>query len=190
MFFPLSTIKKFHVEIVFVAWLRDLSWEVKIVYLLFQENTSRKFFIPLLLYLPVFWLQISSAFAIIFADCCGLSCLHLRASSYTALFRVFLRVVGPGSKKNLHAATRAPLFSPFSLIFFVFSSLHYHTCICVLFFFFLIPSTHSLRFGSRMWNANSDRNWNLFYHYLFKRTPVIYNFISQENVPLFSIYFH
>ena len=35
MFFPLSTIKKFHVEIVFVAWLRDLSWEVKIVYLFF-----------------------------------------------------------------------------------------------------------------------------------------------------------
>ena len=32
MFFPLSTIKKFHVEIVFVAWLRDLSWEVKIFF--------------------------------------------------------------------------------------------------------------------------------------------------------------
>ena len=30
----------------------------------------------------------------------------------------------------------------------------------------------------------------LFYHYLFQRTPVIYNFISQENVFLFAIYFH
>ena len=51
MFFPLSTIKKFYAEIVFVAWLRDLSWEVKIVYLFLQENTSRKFFILLLFYL-------------------------------------------------------------------------------------------------------------------------------------------
>ena len=33
--FPLSIIKKFHAEIVFVAWLRDLSWEVEIVYLFF-----------------------------------------------------------------------------------------------------------------------------------------------------------
>ena len=30
----------------------------------------------------------------------------------------------------------------------------------------------------------------LFYHYLFPRTPVIYNFIFQENVFLFAIYFH
>ena len=79
MVFPLSTIKKFQVEIVFVAWLRDLSWEVKIVYLFFffQEDTSGKFLILLLSYLPVFWLQISSAFAIIFADCCGFSCVHV-----------------------------------------------------------------------------------------------------------------
>ena len=30
----------------------------------------------------------------------------------------------------------------------------------------------------------------LFYHYLFQRTPVICDFISQENVFLFAIYFH
>ena len=95
MVFPLSTIKKFHVEIVFVAWLRDLSWETKIFYLFFfQEDTSRKFLILLLSYFPVFWLQISSAFAIIFADCHGLSCVHVRASSYTGLFRVSLAGVG------------------------------------------------------------------------------------------------
>ena len=34
--------------------LRDVSWEVKIVYLCFQGNTSRKFLNLLLLYLPVF----------------------------------------------------------------------------------------------------------------------------------------
>ena len=39
-------------------------------------------------------MQISSVFAIIFADCHGLSCVHVRASSYTALFRVSLRGVG------------------------------------------------------------------------------------------------
>ena len=122
MFFPLSTIKKFHVEIVFVACLRDLSWEVKIVYLFFQEDTSEKFLILLLSYLPVFWLQISSAFAIIFADCHGLSCVRVRASSYAAL------------KRYLHAATRVPMFCPFSLFVFLFSSLHYHTCM-----FFLFP---------------------------------------------------
>ena len=55
---------------------------------------------------------------------------------------------------------------------------------------FLIPSVRSLRVGSRLWKANIDQNWNLFYHYLFQRTPVIYNFTSQENVYLFAIYFH
>ena len=30
----------------------------------------------------------------------------------------------------------------------------------------------------------------LFYHYFFQRTPVICDFISQENVFLFAIYFH
>ena len=56
----------------------------------FQEDNSRKFLILLLSYFPVFRLQISSAFAIIFADCHGLSCVHVRASSYTGLFRVSL----------------------------------------------------------------------------------------------------
>ena len=60
----------------------------------FQEDTSRKFLILLLSYFPVFWLQISFAFAIIFADCHGLSCVHVRASSYTGLFRVSLGGVG------------------------------------------------------------------------------------------------
>ena len=55
--FPLSTIEKFHAEIVFVAGLRDRSWEVKNVYLFFQDNASRKFLNLLLCYLPVFWLQ-------------------------------------------------------------------------------------------------------------------------------------
>ena len=46
MFFPLSTIKKFHVEIVFVAWLRDLSWEVKIFFPFFLKRHLQKVLYP------------------------------------------------------------------------------------------------------------------------------------------------
>ena len=52
-FLSLSTIEKFHAEIVFVTWLRNLSWEEKIVYLLFRENTFRKFLNLPLFYLPL-----------------------------------------------------------------------------------------------------------------------------------------
>ena len=77
---------KFHAEIVFVAWLR---YRLSV----FQENTSRKFLNLLLFYLPVFWLQLSSAFATVFAECHGL-CVYVQASWYTALFRVSLLGVG------------------------------------------------------------------------------------------------
>ena len=53
-----------------------------------QENTSSKVLTLLLFYLPVFWLQISSAFGIIFANCHGLSRVHVRVSWYTALCRI------------------------------------------------------------------------------------------------------
>ena len=124
MFFPISTIKKFHVEVVYVAWLRDLSLEVKLVYLFFQEDTSRKFLILLLSYFPVFWLQISSTFAIIFADCHGLSCVHVRASSYTALFRVSLggvglRCVGLAQKISARCNTGSYVFSFFFICIFI-----------------------------------------------------------------------
>ena len=85
--------EKFHAEIVFVVWLRDLLWEVKIVYLLKKTLLAKHFLTLLLFYLPVFWLQISSAFGIIFANCHGLSRVHVRVSWYTALCRVTLRGV-------------------------------------------------------------------------------------------------
>ena len=65
-----------------------------IAYLFFQGNTSRKFLILLLFYLPIFLLQLSSAFAIVFAECNDL-CVHVQASWYTALFRVSLLDVEP-----------------------------------------------------------------------------------------------
>ena len=130
------------------------------IFFFFQEDTSGKFFILLLSYLPVFWLQISSAFAIIFADCCGFSCVHVRASSYTALFRVSLggvglRCVGLAQKISARCNTGS----------FVFS-LHYHTHL-----WFFIPSARSLRFGSRLWKVNIDQNWNPFLSLFVSENP-------------------
>ena len=179
MFFPLSTIKKFHAEVVFVAWLRDLS----------QEDTSRKFLILLLSYFPVFWLQISFAFAIIFADCHGLSCVHVRASSYTGLFRVSLggvglRCVGLAQKISARCNTGSYVFSFFFIWIFILLLALSH--IYVFLFPQRVPS--DLEVGHE--KLILSRTEILFYHYLFRRTPVICNFISQENVFLFAIYFH
>ena len=190
MFFPLSTIKKFHAEIVFVAWLRDLSWEVKIVNLFLQESTFRKFLILLLFYLPVGLRQISSAIAIIFANCHGLSCVHVRVSRYTAPFLIFLRGVRPrcvGLARKISAPcnTGSYVFSFFFILIFILVLAISHMYVI------LIPSARSLRFGSRLWKVNVDQNWNLLYHYLFlERTPAIYDFVSQEDVFLLAIYFH
>ena len=76
------------------------------------------------------------------------------------------------------------MFSPFSLFVFLFSSLHYHSYV------FLFPQhvPSDLEVGYE--KSILTRTETLFYHYLFQRTPVIYNFISQENVFLFAIYFH
>ena len=175
MLFPPSTIKKFHAKILFVAWLCDLSWEVKMFHLFFQGKTSRKFLSLLLIYLPVFLLRISS--------CHGLSCVHVRASWYE--FHCVVCRCG-WLKRYLHAAkvqaTQVPMLSPFSLFVSVSSFLQYHICM-----FFLIPSVRSLRFENRLWKVNIDQNWNPLSHYLFQRTLVIYNFISEENVFLFAI---
>ena len=154
-FFPLSTIKKLHAEIVFVACQRDLSREVKIVHLFFQENTSRKFLNLLFLYFPVFRLQISSASAIIFVECHGPSGVYVRGIWYTALFRVSLRgvglrCVGLAQKIYLHAAKGQATWGsygfPFSLICIFILSL----ALSHMYVFFLIPSARSLRFGSRL----------------------------------------
>ena len=104
----------------------------------FQEDTSRKFLILLLSYFPVFRLQISSAFAIIFADCHGLSCVHVRASSFSAFFRVslggvWLRCVGLAQKISARCNTGSYVFSfLFICIFILFLALSH-------IYVFLIP---------------------------------------------------
>ena len=157
--------------------------------LFFQEDTSEKFLILLLSYLPVFWLQISSAFAIIFADCHGLSCVHVRASSYTAFFRVSLRgvglrCVGLAQKISARCNTGSYVFSFFFIWIFILLLALSH--IYVFLFPQRVPS--DLEVGHE--KSILTRTEILFYHYLFQRTPVICDFISQENVFLFAIYFH
>ena len=92
--------------------------------------------------------------------------------------------VGLAQKVSARCNTGSYVFFFFFIcIFILFLALsHMHV--------YFSPSVRSLRFGSRLWNVNIEQNWNLFYHYLFQRTPVIYNFISQDNVFLFAIYFH
>ena len=58
----------------------------------------------------------------------------MRASSYTTLFRVSLRGVGPRCVGMAQKITRVPMFSTFSLFVFLFSSLYHSTCT-----FFLFP---------------------------------------------------
>ena len=114
-----------------------------------------------------FWLQISFAFSIIFADCHGLSCVHVRASSYTGLFRVSLAgvglmCVGLIQKISAHWFLCFPLF--LYLYFYSLACIITHLC-------FFIPSARSLRFGSRPWKVNIDQNWNPFLSLFVSENP-------------------
>ena len=150
----------------------------------FKKNTSRKFLILLLFYLPLFWMQIST-------ECHDLSYVHVQPSWYTTLFwisfrGVVLRCIGLAQKMSARwkrASDTSFYVLSFYFPFFFFSIL-FLALSHVSFFF------NSLRFGSRLWKVNIYQNSNLFYHYFFQRTPVLYNFISQSNVFLFVIYFH
>ena len=136
----------------------------------------------------------SSASAIIFAECHGPSCVCVRGIWYTALFRVSLRGVGlrcvglaqKMSARCKRASNTGSCGFSFSLIFIFILSL----ALSHMYVFFLILSAPTSDLESRLWKVNIDQKWNLFHHYLFQRTPVIYDVISQENVFLFAIYFH
>ena len=161
MFFLLSTIKKFHSEIVFVVWLRDV--RSKIVYLFFTRKHFYKVLKLSVIYFPVFLLKISSAFAIIFVDCQGLSCVHVRARWYTAPFRVSLRGVGPrcvglARKVPSRCKTDSCMFFTFYLFVFLLSFLALSHMYVIL-----IPSACS----------RTGQNWNLFYQICFKK-PLLF----------------
>ena len=112
-----------------------------------------------------------------------------RASSNTALFRVSLggvglRCVGLAQKISARCNTGSYVFSFFFICIFILLLALSH--IYVFLFPQHVPS--DLEVGHE--KSILTRTEIFFYHYLFQRTPVICDFISQENVFLFAIYFH
>ena len=113
----------------------------------------------------------------------------MRASLNTALFQVSLggvglRCVGLAQKIPARCNTGSYVFSFFFICIFILFRALLH--IYVFLFPQRVPS--DLKVGYE--NSILTRTETLFYHYLFQRTPVIYNRISQENMFLFAIYFH
>ena len=115
--------------------------------------------------------------------------MHVRASSFAAFFRVslggvLLRCVGLAQKISARCNTGSYVFSfLFICIFILFLALSH-------IYAFLFPQRVPTDLEVDYEKSILTRTEILFYHYLFQRTPVIYNFISQENVFLFPIYFH
>ena len=103
-----------------------------VCFLFLQENTSRKFLIFLLSYLPVFYCKyrlhlLSFSLIVLAFPACTCEPVGIQHS-----FEFFCLVSGQGVQvwleSYLHTATQVPMFSPFSLLLFLFSFLHYHTC--------------------------------------------------------------
>ena len=176
------------IGIVFVGLLRDLSRQVKIVHFFFQEDTSRKFLILLLSYFPFFdckrhlHLLLFSLIVMAFSACtCEL--VHIQ-DSFEFLWVVSGLVCRSGSK-DICALQHGFLY------FLLFLYLYFNSLACIITHLcFLFPQhvPSDLEVGHE--KSILTRTEILFYHYLFQRTPVICNFISQENVFLFAIYFH
>ena len=115
--------------------------------------------------------------------------MHVRASSYPTLFQVSLgdvglRCVGLVQKISAHCNTGFYVFSFFFICIFILFLALSHSYV------FLFPQhvPSDLEVGYE--KSTLTRTETLLFQYLFQRTPVIYNFISQENVFLFAIYFH
>ena len=129
MFSPLSTIKKFHVQ---EQCLQGFFYEkLKLFIFFFQEDSSRKFLVLFYLIFLFFdckyrlHLLLFSLIVMTFPACtCEL--VHIQ-DSFEFLWLVSGLCVQVWFKRYLHAATRVPMFSPFSLFVFSFHYLHYHT---------------------------------------------------------------
>ena len=112
----------------------------------------------------------------------------MRTGSYTGLFQVSLggvglRCVGLVQKISARCNTGSYVFSFFFIWIFILLLALSH--IYVFLFPQHVPS--DLEVGHE--KSILTRTEILFYHYLFQRTPVICDFISQENVFLFAIFF-
>ena len=133
---------------------------------------------PSVISFACFLLQISSAFAIIFADCHDLSCVRVRASWYTAPFLVLLCGVGPrcvglARKISAHCNTGSYVFSFFFIfIFILFPALSHMYVI-------LIPSARSLKVGYEKSILTRTENFSI--NICFLKEPLLFmNFFLKR----------
>ena len=115
--------------------------------------------------------------------------MHVRASSYTGLFRVSLggvglRCVGLAQKISARCNTGSYVCFFFFICIFILCLALSHIYV------FLFPQRVPSDLEAGYEKSILTRAEILFFPYLFQRTPVICNFISQENVFLFAISFH
>ena len=120
-----------------------------VCFLFLQENTSRKFLIFLLSYLPVFYCKyrlhlLSFSLIILAFPACTCEPVGIQHSFEFFLRGVRPRCIGLARKTSAHCNTGSYVFSfLFIFIFILFLALsHMHVI--------LIPSVRSLRFGSRL----------------------------------------
>ena len=144
--------------LVYVAWLLDLSWAAKIVYLFFFQDISRKFLILLLSYFSIFWPQISSSFAIFF------SLIIMVFPACTC--EPGLRSVSLAQKISARCNTGSYVFSFFFICIFIIFFALLHIC-------FLFPQRVPPDLEGGYEKSILTRTETLFYHYLFQRTRLI-----------------
>ena len=120
-----------------------------VCFLFLQENTSRKFLIFLLSYLPVFYCKyrlhlLSFSLIVLAFPACTCEPVGIQHSFEFFLRGVRPRCIGLARKTSAHCNTGSYVFSfLFIFIFILFLALsHMHVI--------LIPSVRSLRFGSRL----------------------------------------
>ena len=142
------------------------------MFIFFFQDISRKFLILLLSYFSIF-LTANIIFICYFqfADYHGLSCVHVRASSYTALFRVSLggvglRCVSLAQKISARCNTGSYVFSFFFICIFIIFFALLHIC-------FLFPQRVPPDLEGGYEKSILTRTETLFYHYLFQRTRLI-----------------
>ena len=155
----------------------------------FQEDTSGKFLILCYLICLSFdckyhlHLLLFSLIVVAFPAC---TCepVHIQHSFEFLCMLSGLGWVGFAQKISARCNTGSYVFSFFFICIFILLLALSH--IYVFLFPQRVPSDLEVGYEKSI----LTRTETLFYHYLFQRTPVIYNFISQDNVFLFAIYFH
>ena len=144
------------------------------MFIFFFQDISRKFFILLLSYFSIFLT------ANIIFICYFFSLIIMAFPACTC--EPGLRSVSLAQKISARCNTGSYVFSFFFICIFIIFFALLHIC-------FLFPQRVPPNLEGGYEKSILTRTETLFYHYLFQN-PVNYNFISQDNMFLFAIYFH